>query len=603
MSAAATIGNAPLRFGEIEVDVRRLAGGVMVLQAKTPFTPPDERLHDYVRRNAESFPDRLLIAERKTPDGPFAGLTYAQAYAKARAIAANLVTRELSVDRPIAILSGNSVDHFILGLAAMMAGVPYAPISSAYSTLSADFDKLRHIFALLDPGLVYADDGAIYGRALAIPEMQGREIVLGANVDKVPGAVALDSLCSGGSLEKLDALDVSINSETIAKFLFTSGSTGVPKGVITTHKMMVSSIEQVRLTWPFIEEQPLVFVDWLPWSHVFGGSKLVNLVLRFGGTFYIDDGKPVPKEAWKTARNLREIAPTNYWSVPKGYEFLVADLDKDEDLRKKFFSNLRTMFYAGASLPGPIWEKLERYGREVSGRDIPMLTSWGLTETAPGITTVNRAHAGVGNVGVPMPGLELKLLPNHGKMEARVRGPNITPGYWKMPEATKGAFDLDGYFKTADALLFASEAHPGRGMRFDGRVSEDFKLLTGTWVNVADIRQKTLEALTGLASNVVVAAPDRDDLGLLIVAPAERDPEDPDYWAEIARILGAYNKTASGASQRIARAMVMEVPPSLDTGEMTDKGSLNSRAILQKRSFDVDRLYLGKDEDIIFPAE
>ncbi len=591
-----------LRFAETAVDVRHGAGGVITVKAKTPFVEPKERLHDLFARRARERPDQLFIAERKTPDAPFTGLTYGQAYARARAIAVGLAERALGVDRPIAILSGNSVNHQILGLAAMMAGVPYAPISPPYSTLSADFDRLKNIFAVLDPGLVYAEDGATFARALALPEMAGREIVVGADADKIAGALVFDDLLSAHSSDKLDAVDATITLDTIAKFLFTSGSTGTPKGVITTHRMLTSSIEQIRLVWPFLEGLNPVILDWLPWSHVFGGSFSVAFALRYRGTFYIDDGRPLPKEFWKTSRNLREISPTFYWSVPKGYEFLAADLERDEALRESFFANLRFMFYAGASLPAPIFEALERFARR-TGRDIPMLTSWGLTETAPSITIVNRAGAGVGNVGTPMPGLELKLLPNHGKLEARVRGPNVTPGYWKMPEATKEAFDLDGYFKTGDALLFAFETDPARGMRFDGRISEDFKLLTGVWANVGDIRMRALEALHGLASNVVVTAPDRDDLGLLIIAAPDCNLDDPDYLKKIAEALARHNAKHMGASQRLARAMVMRAPPSLDSGEMTDKGSLNSRLILQKRAYDVERLYRGVDEDVIFPAE
>lgn len=588
-----------LRFAEADVDVRELAGGVRILTNRTAFVQPKERMHDYLAFWANRAPERPFIAERPSPDAAFVGLTYAQAYARARRVAANLVARGLGPDAPLAILSGNSVDHQVLALAAMMAGVPYAPISPAYSTIAADFAKLGHILDLVRPSLVYASDGAAFGRALAIPDMAGRQIVCSSNCERVPAAEPFDALLRPADEAALDRRDAAVGLDTVAKLLFTSGSTGVPKGVITTHRMMVASHEQVRLVWPFLEDEPPVILDWLPWSHVFGGSFSVGCALRYGGTFHIDDGKPLPGEFAKTIRNLREIAPTLFWSVPKAFEFLAAELRGDEALCRAFFRRLQFMLYAGASLPGPLWKELEALSSSATGKVVPMLTSWGLTETAPSITIVNRADAGVGNVGVPMPGLELKLVPNRGKLEARVRGPNVMPGYWRMDEATGAAFDHEGFFKTEDALLFAVANVPERGMRFDGRVTEDFKLLTGTWVNVGEVRMRALAALATLASNAVVTAPDRDDLGLLIVAAPGRDPDDEEYRTEIAAALARMNKTVSGASQRIARALVLQVPPSLDTGEMTDKGSLNSRLILEKRRADVDRLYEGRDRDVI----
>jgi feruloyl-CoA synthase len=435
-----------------------------------------------------------------------------------------------------------------------------------------------------------------------MPELQTCEKVVGANEDRVPGAINMDQLLEDRDYVGLDERDSAIGPNSIAKLLFTSGSTGVPKGVMTTHRMLVSTFEQTRLMWPFLEDQPPVILDWLPWSHVFGGTFSIGAVLRYGGIFYIDDGRPIPGEFWKTVRNLKEVEPTYFWSVPKAYEYLAAVLASDADLRRKFFSRLGLMLYAGASLPGPVWAALEKYAEEETGASIPVLTSWGLTETAPSLTIVNRFAAGVGNVGVPVPGLELKLVPNRGKLEARVRGPNVMPGYWGMEEETAKAFDEEGFFRTGDALRFMNESAPERGLRFDGRIAEDFKLSTGTWVNVGEVRTKALAELGGLASNAVVTGPDRDDLGLLIVASPDFDRNDVGYRKRIASALARMNAAAGGSSQRIARALVLETPPSQDTGEMTDKGSLNSRLILEKRRPDVERLYKGQDPDVILPS-
>ena len=591
--------SASLEFAPVVVDVERLPDDVMILRTRMDFEEPDERFDQYLAHWAKATPDTVFMAEREGES--WRKVTYAQAYARARSIAAGLAQRDLGQDRPIMILSGNSVDHQIVALAAMMAGVPYAPISVAYSTVSQDFAKLRHIIGLLDPGLVFVVDAKPFARALSIDEMAGREIVAIHNVDAVPGVRPLASVESADATA-LDARAATIGPDTIAKILFTSGSTGVPKGVITTHRMMGSTQRQMALLWPFLTKEKPIILDWLPWSHVFGGTFCVGIVLRYGGSFHIDDGKPMASEFPKTVRNLREISPTFYWSVPKGYEFLLAALNADEALRQSFCRDLKMMFYAGASLPEPVWRALERHCKNTSGRHVPMLTSWGLTETAPSITMVPNAHCAAGNVGVPVPGLELKLIPNRGKLEARVRGPNITPGYWRMPEATHGAFDADGFFLTGDALLFVDKRDPARGMRFDGRVTEDFKLLTGTWVNVGEIRGRANAALAGLASDTVVTAPDRDDLGLLIIAAPGHIPDDEIYLEKLRQALTQMNSQVSGTSNIIARAIVLETPPSLDSGEITDKGSLNSRLILQNRFDVVDRLYSDDDPDVIIPG-
>ena len=596
MSSTPTSRATGLDFRDVQVDVEKRADGTMILRNTRPLTVPTDRFYDYLKLWAHKTPDAIFMAER-AGDG-WRKISYKEAWAQVRAIASALLTRNLSPDRPVMILSGNGIDHQLVGLASMLAGVPYAPLSVAYSTISQDFGKLKDIMTRLNPGLVFVTHAAPFARALTIPEMAGREIVIGTGAETVPGATPFAELLKGGSGD-VDAQDAKNTSDTIAKFLFTSGSTGVPKGVITTHKMMCSNLDMMTDIWPFVTRRPPVVLDWLPWSHVFGGTFCVGLVMKTGGTFYVDDGKPMPTEAPKTLRNLREISPTLYWSVPKGFEVILAEMDRDPAFAKCFFADLDIMFYAGASLPEPVMRGLETPAQNTVGKVIPMLTSWGLTETAPSITTVNRLRAGTGNVGVPNVGLELKLIPNGEKLEARVRGPSIMPGYWKMPEQTHGAFDDEGFFITGDAMLFMNMINPGMGLRFDGRVSEDFKLLTGTWVNVGGMRGKISAALAGIVSDFVIAGADRDDLGLIMfpLPTSTRSVEETKAAAQQA--LREHNKTAAGSSEKIARAILADLPPSLDAGEITDKGSLNSRLILTRRDHIVAKLYDANDPDVI----
>ena len=483
-----------------------------------------------------------------------------------------------------------------------MAGIPYTPLSVAYSTGSGDLGKLRAILRVLDPGLVFAADAAPFVRALSIDEMRGRDIVVGDRHETMRGAISLASLLATSVDDAVLRRARELPPQTIAKILFTSGSTGTPKGVPTTHRMMCTSLSQIETMWPFMQGHTPVILDWLPWSHVFGGSFSVNTVLRYGGTLYIDDGKPVPGEIARTLRNLREVRPTLYWNVPRGYELLLPLLQTDTEARENFFCNLTLMFYAGASLPAPLWRELVALGKRVTRRDIPMTTSWGLTETAPSITMVNRAALTPGNIGIPMPGLELKLVPHQGKLEARVRGPNVMQGYWNLPEANAAAFDEEGFFRTGDAVVFADPADPAQGLVFDGRTTEDFKLLTGTWVDAAAIRLRALAALAGLITDVVVTGADRNEIGLLLLCAAGCDPDDAACRERLGAALTDLNKEVSGASQRVTRAIIMRQPPSFDSGEITEKGSLNARLIRERRADLVEALYSGTDPDVIKPG-
>jgi feruloyl-CoA synthase len=588
-----------LQFLDAEVSVERCADSSLILRTEVPFEPADSLIHGYLGQWAMARPRATFLAERSADGSRWQTISYREAYDAAARLATSFVARGLRPDRPILILSGNGIAHQLIALAAMMAGIPYTPLSVAYSTMSGDFGKLRAVLEILDPGLVFAADAAPFARALAIPEMAGRDIVAGAGHEAVAGAIALVSLLAASIDDAVMRRAHELTPQTVAKILFTSGSTGTPKGVPTTHRMMCTSQAQIAAMWPFMLDHTPVILDWLPWSHVFGGSFSLNTVLRYGGTLHIDDGKPVPGEIARTLRNLREIRPTLYWNVPRGYELLLPLLQADAEARANFFGDLALMFYAGASLPAPLWRELVTLGKHAGGRDIPMTTSWGLTETAPSITMINRAALSPGNIGIPMPGLELKLVPHQGKLEARVRGPNVMTGYWNSPEATAAAFDEDGFFRTGDAVVFADPDDPTQGLIFDGRTTEDFKLLTGTWVDAAAVRLRAHAALAGLITDVVVTGADRDEIGLLVLCAAGQDPDDASYRTKLGAGLVDLNKDATGASQRVTRAIIMRQPPNFDSGEITEKGSLNARLIRERRLDLVEALHSGSHPDII----
>ncbi|PWT89588.1 MAG: feruloyl-CoA synthase [Proteobacteria bacterium] len=589
------------RFCDLTVDMHRDAGGVIRLLAKEPLKPYPDRIHDHLWHWAEVRPARTFLAERRPGYEGWAEISYAETAAQVDLIARALAERELGPDRPILILSGNAIEHQLLGLAAMTAGVPFAPISVAYSLISQDLGKLRYITSLLDPGLVYAADGARFARALAIPEMAGREIVVGSPAAEVPGATPFAELAKGGSAARLARAAARIGADTIAKFLFTSGSTGTPKGVTITQRMLNSNMAMFEQIWPFIVERPPVLIDWLPWSHVFGGNHNMGQVLRSGGTLYIDDGKPTPADFERSLRNLGDVSSTMYLNVPKGFELLLPVLAKDAALRGRFFADLDAMFYAAATLPEHLWHGLAELAQRERPHNPPsMISGWGLTETAPGSLILNRHDAEIGNIGPPLPGQEVKLVPNGDKLEIRVRGPNVTPGYWRAPELTRQAFDEEGYFITGDAVTFVDAADASRGFRFNGRVAEDFKLSSGTKVHAAAIWARARQALGTLVFDVVLAAPDRDELGLLVFPPPGR-ANDGDYRDALRDALNKMNEGVTGSSQVVARALVLREPPSLDAGEITDKGSLNSRGIRERRAADVARLYDDHDPEVIRP--
>jgi feruloyl-CoA synthase len=593
-----------LTFGPPDVTVERRPDGARIVRSPNPLGPYPNALTDWLDHWANVAPTRVFLAERSGSE--WRKVTYAEARDAARRVAQGLIDRGLSAARPVAILSGNSVDHALIGLGAMIAGVPYAPVSPPYSLVAKDFAKLKAIIAVLTPGLVYISDGAPFAAAIEAAIPKDVEVVAGVNLPSSRPSTTLAAFLAKPAGPQVDAAQAKVGADTIAKLLFTSGSTGAPKGVINTHRMMTSNQAMLKGLNPSYGAEPPILIDWLPWSHTFGGNNNFNLVLANGGSYYIDEGKPLPGAIEETVRNLREVSPTVYYNVPKGFEMLLPFLQVDEQLRRSLFSRLQSFVYAGAALPPHVRQELERLGRETIGHAVPILTSLGSTETGPSAISVTERACEPGVVGIPNPGVEVKLVPNGDKLEARLKSPSITPGYWRQPELTKSAFDEEGYYKLGDALRFFDDSDPERGFVFDGRVAEDFKLATGTWVSVGPLRLKFIAHCAPYVTDVVVAGHDRDEATALVVANLVACGDlaglgDSADAAEIvasdgvrerfAELLAAFNKAARGSSGRFARVLLMDDPPSLDTGELTDKGSINQRAMLAHRVGLVEELY------------
>jgi feruloyl-CoA synthase len=583
----------PVRLCEPEVVVDRKPDGTLYLKSQRTLPPYPDRLTDRLVHWASVAPERVFMAER-SPGGAWRTITYAQTLERVRRIGAALLARSLSAERPIVILSGNDLEHALLGLAANYVGIPYAPISPAYSLISSDFGKLRHIFDLLTPGLVFAA-GTQYARAIEAVVPREVPVILGADfagLDAAPDAA--------------DAAHARVTPDTIAKFLFTSGSTGMPKGVINTQRMWCANQAMIASALQFFVDEPPVIVDWAPWHHTAGGNHDVGLVLHNGGTMYLDGGKPLPGAIEETVRNLREVAPTWYFTVPKGYEALLPFFRDDAGLRENFFSRLKVLWFAGAGLAQHVFDEWKEMAHRTCGEDILFLTGLGSTETAPYAFGRMWDTANATNIGLPPPGLDVKLVPLDSKYEARLKGPNITPGYWREPNLTADAYDEEGFYKLGDALKFDDPAAPEKGLLFEGRIAEDFKLATGTWVGVGPLRVATIASFAPYAKDVVIAGADRDFLAALIfpdleacrgLSPDLKDASPADIVAhsdvrgEFRRLLGKMVKAATGSSNRIVRVMLLDTPPSLDVGEATDKGSINQRMVLRHRSTLVDELY------------
>jgi feruloyl-CoA synthase len=606
--APARAANAPLRaisFGDPEVSVERKADGTIYLRSKKALGEYPVRLTDRLHHWANLARDRVFMAEREGGRG-WRQITYEELLVSSRHIASALLARGLSAERPVVILSGNSIDHALLAFGALYAGIPFCPVSPAYSLVSRDYGKLAYLMKLLTPGLVFVDDADKFADALSVNVPAATEIA--AAYGTVPGreVTLLADLMATPLDPGLDAAHEKIGPDTIAKFLLTSGSTGNPKAVINTQRMICANQVMIRETLAFLKDEPPVIVDWLPWNHTFGGNHNIGLTLFNGGSMYLDQGKPMPGGIEETVRNLREISPTVYFNVPKGYESLLPYLRDDSALRAKFFGRLHAMFFSGAALSPFIWNSLDELSVQETGTRVPMLTGLGATETAPFFMSVNPATSRSGHVGLPVPGNDAKLVPNNGKLEVRAKGPNVTPGYWRQPEMTAASFDDEGFYKLGDALKPADPDDFDLGFDFDGRIAEDFKLASGTWVSVGPLRARFIAACAPLVRDVVIAGINRDEVSALVVldldgcrlinatlpfddiAATAADPLVRDAFRErFVRFLS----TATGSSMRITRAILLDAPLSIDRGEVTDKGSINQRAVLEQRKSLIEELY------------
>jgi len=599
--------------GSLTAHFETRADGSQIVTSTEPLQPYAARLTDRLLHWAEATPDQTLVAKR-VDKGDWRRVSYAEALRSARSIAQVLLDHGLNAERPLAILSDNDIEHLLLGLGAMLAGVPFAPISAAYSLLSQDHGKLRHILGVLTPGMVFAADGAAFSKAIQAVVPQDAALVLTQGRVQGREALAFADLLATRATAQVDAAHAQVGPDTIAKFLFTSGSTKLPKGVINTQRMICSNQQMIRQCFPDLQREPPVLVDWLPWNHTFGGNHNVGIALYNGGTLYIDEGKPTPALIGETLRNLREIAPTLYFNVPKGFEEIANALEVDAQLRETFFSRVKMFFFSGAGLSQPVWDKLDRVGEAHAGERVRMLTGLGMTETAPFAVCANAHDVKSAHIGLPAPGVELKVVPSGDKFEMRYRGPNVTPGYWRAPAQTAESFDDEGFYCSGDAVKPMDPAQPERGFMFDGRIAEDFKLATGTFVSVGPLRAKIIAAGDPCVQDAVIAGINRNELGVLIfprldacralagVAPstpaAQVLAEAPirEFFQQLVDNLHA---SGTGSATRVARAMVLVEPPSIDRGEITDKGSINQRAVLTHRDALVEQLYADGDGVIL----
>jgi len=606
-SVSAEPRQAPLSlisFGRTKVAIERHPDGTVYLRPKAALGDYPRRLTDRLHYWAEHAPDRVFMAERRG-DG-WRQLTYAQLLTSSRAIASALIGRGLSSERPVMILSGNSIDHALMAFGAYYAGIAFCPVSPPYSLVSRDYSKLAYVTGLLTPGLVFAEDGEQFAHAIAANVPAGTEVVTSRGEIKGHAVTSLAALLATPEHPRLDEVHQAIGPDTIAKFLLTSGSTGKPKAVINTQRMICANQIMISETLAFLKDEPPVIIDWLPWNHTFGGNHNIGLTLFNGGSMYLDEGKPTPAGIEETVRNLREIAPTVYFNVPKGYESLLPYFRSDPALRKTFFSRLHAMFFSGAGLSAHVWEELDAISVQETGARVPMLTGLGATETAPFFMCVTPETSRSGHVGLPVRGNVAKLVPNNGKLEVRAKGPNVMPGYWRDDAMTSKAFDDEGFYIMGDALRPADPDDFGAGFDFDGRITEDFKLGSGTWVSVGPLRARFIAACAPLVRDVVITGLNHEEVGALAVldldgcqlvnptlpvgdiAAAARDPLVRQAFQER---FDAFAATATGSSNRIMRAVLLDMPLSIDAGEVTDKGSVNQRAVLEHRAALVAQVY------------
>lgn len=608
----------PVQLGSTQIGIERDSHGNTLLRNREPLKPHPTRLTERLRYWAERAPERTFLAKRDET-GAFRTLSYGEAFARIQPLSAALLARGLSPERPLMILSENDLEHALLSLAAQHVGVPLAPISPAYSLLSRDYGRLREALDQLTPGLVFASDGARFGRAIGAVVPRTTEVVVAAHPEALERpSTPFEALATHVIDARVEQAHRAVCPDTIAKFLLTSGSTGRPKAAIQTMGMLTSNLQMLVQCLPFLTEEPPVTVDWLPWHHTFGGNHNFGLMLYAGGTLYIDDGRPTQGAFEPTRRNLREISPTVYFNVPRGYDELVRSLASDEALARSFFSRLKLLFYAAAGISQRTWSALEELAERTVGERIVMITGLGMTETSPFALSAHWPEGRPGAIGIPAPGLELKLAPVGTKLEARYRGPNVTPGFWRADDLTASAFDEDGFYRSGDALVFADPARPERGLVFDGRLAEDFKLDTGTWVSVGPLRARVLLEGAPHVQDIVATAPDRSELGVLIVPhldscrelcpdlmpdrPLAEVVAHPAVRACFQALLERLAASATGSATRIVRALVLTEPLSLDAGEITDKGTVVQATVRRTRAGLVDTLYSDAPEVLTLRA-
>ena len=579
-----------------------LPDGGFILRSPEPLQPFVRCIGEWLEHWADTTPDAVFLAERDATGG-WRQLTYRQTRDAVGRLAQAQLDLNLPADKPVVILSDNSVDHALLILATMHLGRVACTVSSAYCRLTKDFEKIHAILDALDPGLVYAVDPGVYGPPVrawgrAVP------VVFSQNAAAFDGARSFAELLDREESPAVMTAFAAIRPEWPAKYLLTSGSTGVPKVVVNSHRMLCANQKQIAQAWSFLTRHQLRLLDWLPWSHTFGGNHNFHMVLAHGGSLWVDEGRPVPGLIEKTVANLRDVRPNFHFNVPRGFDMLLPYLEADEALARDVIENLEGVFYAGAALPQSLWARLEAVVAKVRNRPLWFTSSWGATETAPAVTSVHWRIDRAGCIGLPLPGIELKLLPNGGKLEIRVRGPNIFSEYRHAPEVTAEAFDADGFYCIGDAAKLLDETRPERGILFDGRVAEDFKLMSGTWVSVGTLRVRAVSALAPHVADVVVTGHGREEIGLLVFpTPQARALPRAELEAHLRAGLHALQAEGGGSSQTPTRALILDEPPSVDAGEITDKGYINQRLVLTRRADLVMRLHADQPEhDVIVPA-
>ncbi len=597
--------------GDLTALITSREDGSLLLQSQTILSQYPKTLLERLQHWAKSTPDKTYLAERdKDNPDKWKRITYAETWQSIRHIASGLLQHNLSVDRPIAVLSGNSIEHALLGLAAMYIGVPYASISEQYSLVSQDHEKLRYVLGLITPGLVFADDGNAYQKA--INTTIANDVIVLTSYGEYPdkSGIKFSDLLDHPIDSRIETIHSALKADDIAKFLFSSGSTGKPKAVINTHRMLCSNQQMIRQALPLLQDPPPILVDWLPWNHTFGGNHNFGIVLYNGGTLYIDKGKPTPQGFLESVRNLKEIAPTVFYNVPRGFEELVKHLRQDDELCRVFFSQMRMFFYAGAGLSQPVWNALDELALKTCDERILILTGLGCTETSPSALFTTNDGGFAGLLGLPVPGTEVKLVKVGEKTEIRVRGPNVTPGYWRNPEITQKAFDEEGYYCTGDAVRFVDPLDPQQGLMFDGRISEDFKLDTGTWVSAGPLRAQFLNHFGNIVKDVVIVGRDRPFVSALVFPDIDNCRllvdnssglsdlaivNHPAVRERFGSLLQSFSKDATGSASKVVRLSLQVTPPSLDQNEITDKGSLNAGAIQDHRHASINHLYCDTD--------